>query len=308
MGKSNDQRTSQGTSQHPGQRWRVVAVGVAVLVIVLVAAALILQRRGNAPGAFSEPSVDSLVAGGPQASATAGGLTYTVRLSPGPYFLSEFTVAQLTLSNGGRQSYQITGRVTSANFNQALYVTLTGGSGPTYALPLPSAPRSFPPPDINTLAPGQTWSETLYLPLTRSGEVVLSAKALFTTAKQDGHGGDVISYNDGPFAGHLPSLRLSIAPTVPVGHMLTLAIGSTGGMSSVMVTGPTGVLGRVYYLRAATCGSYPSPGSTAEMPGGWLWLQGTTLTEPSCPGPNEVWAYAFATPGYAIRTGTIPSR
>lgn len=282
-------------------RLRHLVASLVVGVVILAAAAALTLGGGGSGQPFSEPDISALVAGGPSASATAGGLTYTFRLSPGPYFLGDFTVAQLTLSNGGTQTYTISGDVTSANFNQALYVAQTG-TGPTYTLPLPDAPRSYPAPEAKEFAPGETWTETVYLPITASGDATLTAKALFTTQTPDGNGGEQISYGDGPFAGHLPTLHLSIAPTAPAGRTLTLSTGKQFlvGPSTVTVTGPAAALSQLYDVEDTSC-----PG-TVEMPGGWSFLGGTTLKDPGCPGSPEVWAYALAAPGYAIATGTQP--
>lgn len=276
------------------------AVAPLVVVGVILAAVAIFTRYGGGGPTYSELGTSALLAGGPTTSATEGGLTFTFQLSPGPYFLSEFTIAQLTLTNTGTQTYLISGEATSANFNAALYVA-QAGTGPTYTLPLPDSPRSYPAPAPQFLAPGQTWTETVYLPITVSGNATLTAKALFTTRTTDSNGNERTSHDDGPFTGHLPSLHLSIAPTAPTGRTLTFSTGKLFlvGPSTITVTGPA-ALRQLYYLEDTSC-----PG-TVEMPGGWTFLGTTTVRDPGCPGSPEVWAYAIAAPGYAIATGSVP--
>lgn len=284
-----------------GRPRRVVATLVVCAVVLAAAVGFALYGRGSGQRTYTEPQISTLVAGGQVVSATAGGLTYTFRLSPGPYFLGEFTVAQLTLTNGGTQTYLISGSVTSANFDQALYISQTG-SGPTYTLPLPDGPRSYPPPAPQSFAPGQWWTETVYLPITVSGNATLTAKVPFTTQTTDANGTAIHCCTDGPFVGHLPTLHLTIAPTAPADRILTLSTGKQLGIgaSTVTVTGPAAAMSQLYYLEDASC-----PG-TVSMPDGWNFLGKTTLGDPGCPGSPEVWAYALAAPGYAIATGTQP--
>lgn len=273
---------------HGRRAWRVAAVVALVAVVLVTGTVVVMRERASAL---------------PVTSESAGGLTYTLSLTPGPYFLRELTIAQLTLTNHSHTTYQIAG---SGDCGQPLSLSLTGSGGPTYTLPLPDTPYSCPLLGPGPLAPGATLHATVYLPLTVSGEATLTARVGFATITSCNSGGTCINTIKGPFAGHLPSLHLSIASTTPPDRLLTLKETMRGETPEIMASGPSEALGSIYTLGDVSCGDRINGPYTMEGPIGWNRLRGTALGEPGCPGPNEVWAFAVAAPGYAIATGSVP--
>nr|MBF6592658.1 hypothetical protein [Ktedonobacterales bacterium] len=80
------------------------------------------------------------------AHSEAGGLTMTLHLPPGPYFLSELLPVDLSLANHSQAVVEVAGAAQATSCNQALYVLLTGGSAPYYQLPvLGGGARAHPP-------------------------------------------------------------------------------------------------------------------------------------------------------------------
>lgn len=267
-----------------GRRRMVALIALVVLAALVVGGVVITRQRASGPQ---------------EASVTAGGLTYTLTFSPGPYFLREFTVAHLSLTNNGHTPYLIDGAC-----GQPLSLSLTGGSGPTYTLPLADSPYSCPL-ITRTFAPGQTLSATIYQPLTVSGDATLTAHAQLAVARTDANGSMPFGKSSDPFTGHLPTLRLSVAPSPPTDRVLSLHQQVQDGVPVVAVSGPTTALGNIYTLGDMQCDD-PNGGFVQSGPIGWYQLDGTGAGEPSCPGIHEVWAYAFAAPGYAVATGTFP--
>lgn len=267
--------------------WRVVVIVALCAIILAVGTVVVVRDRANGPT---------------EASATAGGLTYTLQFSPGPYFLREFTIAQLTLTNQSHTTYQ-----TAGDCGEALSLNLTGSGGPTYALPFPDTSTWCPGPIPRPFAPGQVLRETIYLPLTVSGDATLTAHVSLGSFTTDAKGITYLNTSDGPFTGHSPALHLSIAPTVPADRTLSLSQTTEDGAPVVTAGGSPAIQGNIYELDDLACGDPTGHGEITDGgPIGWDRLYGMSIGEPGCPGPNEVWAYAFAAPGYAIATGIAP--
>ncbi len=108
-----------------GWRWgrllsrRGEVVGVAgVVVLALVG---LFALRGS-PDATVGPNGAALTAGGPSATATADGLTLSLRVTPSPYFLSDLVAARMTLANGSDRAYRLQGVPEMNDCDQALGV------------------------------------------------------------------------------------------------------------------------------------------------------------------------------------------
>jgi hypothetical protein len=109
-----------------GWRWgrllsrRGVVVGVAgVVVLALVG---LFALRGSPGTTAGGPNGAALTAGGPSATATADGLTLSLRVSPSPYFLSDLVAARMTLANGSDRAYRLQGVPEMNDCDQALGV------------------------------------------------------------------------------------------------------------------------------------------------------------------------------------------
>ena len=290
-----------------GWRWgrvlsrRGVVVGVAgVVVLALVG---LFALRGS-PDATVGPNGAALTAGGPVATAAADGLTLSLRVSPGPYFLSELVAARMTLANGSDRAYRLQGVPEMNDCDQALGVLLAGGQAPRYTVPTQGEVSC---PDLSsTLHAGETWTIDQLLPLTASGEVMLTTQARFIVSGTDAHGTTFETGGEGPFAGRWPEVHLLVAPSVPAGRTLSLHAINVLSIHHVSIAAPEGARGRLFAIADVTC--HRGGSEMTEMPGlTWRPVSGDTLDEPGCPGNDEVWSYSVGAPGYAIASGRYPA-
>lgn len=285
-------------------RMRYVAAAIAGCALVLAGAGLFILH--GPPGAFGATSQPDFTVGGPSVTVTAGGLTSSLRLSPGPYFLGELVAVRMTLTNGSAASFTMAGALTPNDCSQALRVYLDG-SDPTYMLPTGGFISC--PLFTSTLHAGQTWTINQLLPITVSGNVTLTARAVFenTTTGADGNsyqtGGDGPF---GPFGSHWPVLHVAVASTVPADRTISLRLSSQSAPAVVNITAPTAAQTHLYDVYNVTCSD--SSQSYTERPSStWQPVGGTTLREPNCPGYDEVWSYSVGAPGYAIASGKYPA-
>lgn len=281
---------------------RAVAAGVTgVVVLALVG---VFALRGS-PGAPAGANGAALTAGGPSATAVANGLTLSLRVSPGPYFLSELVAARMTLTNGSGRVYQLQGVPRTNDCDQAIGALLAGGRAPRYS---PPTQGFMSCPDISsTLHVGETWTIDHLLPLTASGEVTLTTQARFIVSGTDAHGTAFETGGEGPFAGRWPEVRLTVAPGVPAGRTLSLRPINVLGIHRVSIAAPEGARGRLFATADVTC--HGGGSEMTEIPSlTWRLVSGDTLDEPGCPGDDEVWSYSVGAPGYAIASGRYPAR
>jgi hypothetical protein len=281
---------------------RAATVGVAgVVVLALVG---VFALRGSL-GAGAGPNGAALTAGGPAAMVAADGLMLSLRISPGPYFLSELVAAQMTLINASGIAYQLEGAPVMNDCDQVMGVVLAGGQAPRYTVPTQG--RVSCPDVSSTLHPGETWIINQLLPLTASGDVTLTAEGLFVVSGRDAHGNAFETGSEGPFAGHWPVLRLTVAPGVPAGRGISLRPISVLSIHRVGIAAPGGARGRLFAIADVTC--HGDGSVMTEAPDvTWRLVSGDTLDEPGCPGDDEVWSYSVGAPGYAIVSGRYPAR
>ncbi len=283
-----------------GIRPRAQGAFTAVVVCGLVlAVAGMLRLDGQGGG----PSGTALTAGGPSAQIEDSGLTLSLRITPGPYFLGELMAAEVQLTNGSHASYELQGIPRVTGCNQALGVALTGGEAPTYTLP--TVGFSSCPLVSSILAPGQVWTVDQFLPLTASGTVALAAQAIFFTTTVTG-GVSIATAGPGPFAAPgWPTLHLSVAPAPPAGHAITLhPTTNRRGIWTVSIDAPWEARARLYSIFDVTCregqGEAEEPGIT------WKWIDGTSLSEPSCPARTRCGATRSARLDIASRRESLP--
>jgi|SRR5690242_6345055 len=282
---------------------RAAAVGVAgVVVLALVG---VFALRGSPDAAAGPLDGEALTAGGPSATATADGLTLSLRISLGPYFLSELVAARMTLTNGSNATYRLEGVPETNDCDQAIGVLLAGGQTPRYTLPTQGQVSC---PDLSsTLQPGETWTIDQLLPLTASGDVTLTTRARFIVSGRDAHGTAFETGSEGPFAGRWPVLRLTVAPGVPAGRGISLRPINVLSIHRVSIAAPEGARGRLFAIADVTC--HGGGSEMTEAPAlTWGLVGGDTLDEPGCPGDDEVWSYSVGAPGYAIASGRYPAR
>lgn len=263
-----------------------------IMCIVLAVAGIVALRASSNAEAI-------LPGGGPTAQVAAGGLVLSLRVAPGPYFLSELLAVEMTLVNRSQTAYTSQGVPTANDCDQTMTVALTGGEAPHYTPPVQGI--GYCPMFSSTLKPGQTWTIVQMLPITASGYITLTAQANFLHMEKGTDGSSYMTGGDGPFAGRWPAVHLEVAPAIPVGRTLTL---DRSLPDRVSVSGPQGALGHLYAVYDVTCHS--SEGYT-EAPGyTWGPMTGNVLTRVECPGKDVVWKYGIGAPGYAIASGAYP--
>lgn len=263
----------------------VVGIGLAL-------AGFVALRTSSSPEAL-------LPTGGPTAQVAAGGLVLSLRVAPGPYFLSELLAVEMTLANNSLTAYTAQGAPTPNNCSQTVGITLTGGEDPRYTPPSLGAIHC--PFFSSTLKPGQTWTIVQMLPITASGYVTLMAQSNFLHMEKEEDGSTYVTGRDGPFAGRWPAVHLAVTPVISPGRTLTL---DKSLPDQVTVTGPQGALAHLYAAYEMTCNDGYGVMVAAQI--AWRPIGGTVLREPDCSGNGRDWTYGIGAPGYAIASGAYP--
>jgi len=209
-------------------------------------------------------------------------------VTPGPYFLRELVVVEVSLTNRTDRPVMLAGgkKPDIICSSSALSAQITAGSDPTYTLPtLPIACAQ--PMFMTTVAPGQTLTLDFFLPVTRSGVVTITM------------GGMPGIPNVSPLDGHWPSVSLRVDSRVPSNRVISLR--SQG--AQVNVHAPLAAQAQLLYLESITCDGYGGGGSRLN----WSPLPTAVLSQPACPTAHKHWEYLVSAPGYAIVTGTRDS-
>lgn len=279
----------------PGQRprrvhmIRVLNTIAALLVVGAIIAVLISRHQAPSQiSSFNRQEGETIV------TSSAGGFEMVMRLTGGPYFLSEMLAVDLSLTNHTDQAvnpgFPFEGYTCGYNSSYDTGVQIVGGSAPIYTLPLPADHRCVSISQGNiVLKAGQTLSVHRYLPLTRSGQMTLVGKTQFYQPGANHSLEPVAS----PLEKHWPSLPITVSPHIPADR--TLSIQRTNTQVTVLV--PPGK--QLVYMYAIFCTN------TGGGNFGWQPLSTTTIkpSDDSCRSMQVDWTFAFAVPGYAILTG-----
>ena len=271
-------------------RARVIPVALALLC---VAALVFIDPFSGAPP--MGPPVAAVV--------RAGRVTMSVRVPPGPYFLSELLPVDVALSNRSRAPITLGGAAVPSPCGSALGAWLMGGTAPHFVLHAPTT-HSCPFGGMTTVSPGHTLTIRQWLPLTASGHPTLTAVAQFLKVSTTSGGGQTITTGVNALGGRWPSLVLTVTPTIPANRTLTLI--KVGPAVTVRV--PLRVRSQLRYLYGVSCRDPQGPGGTGSGNFGWQPLATGVAYDPGCPGIEEQWTVAMGLPGYAIATATYPGR
>lgn len=270
----------------------------AVLVVsLLIGGSIVLftNRQSTTAGPVGAPTT---------VQVEASGLKMSMSITPGPYFLSEVLVADMTLTNHTNTTFMLQEGLCFP----ALRLEQTGGESPHYTLPLHGNvaflgcnEREGP------LKPGQTITNQQYELLTSSGQVTLTTTAKFVKdvvikvikpgfGPVDVHGNTPVS---NPL-GYWPSLQIQVASHIPSDRLFSLHLQG----SQVHINAPP-VL-HLLYQYIVSCDSYNVTIDT----GNWSWepISTRVLRIPGldCPG-NVRWQYAVSAAGYAVVAGKYPT-
>ena len=246
----------------------------------------------------------------------AGGLEMTMWITPGPYFLGEMLVADLSLTNLSQSTYLLQGIPSNGNVENVVAchppfaVQITGGGGPIDAAlgkALISLANCWNGPGSEgtvQVQPGQTITFHQVLALTTSGHVTLTARGTFQKAVLGQNGVEVVNAS-GPLDGHWPALHVSVASQVPP----TRAISLQRQGFRVHVVAPTALDNQLLYWPTTSCGHAGGGSSYAS----WIALPSEIIT-PDCNAPVTVtpellnsWLFVVGAPGYAFALEKYPS-
>lgn len=289
----------------PRRRFISFINGLAAVLVIgaLLGASVLLFTRHSLPGV----ATPALPTGNNQgltiiASSTVDGLTMTLAITPGPYFLSEMLEVKVTLvNNSTKNTYP--GSPFSGSRACGYYpgVEINYSGNPEFNIPIAfdhSCP--FSPDRPLTLKPGQSTSITRYAPLQKSGELTITVPADFYTGpgSQQLFPGPTSVPN--PFGSQGLVARIQVAKTIPA----NLKIPFTVKGYYATVEAPKSAKGPLLYAYSIGCQDYNNDGgSTWSGNFGWDTLTNATIRRPGCPGKNLQWFFAFAIPGYAVAVG-----
>jgi hypothetical protein len=286
-------------SRHSGRIGHALSMIAAVLVVgVIVGAAFLLFTTRT------EIIGSSLPIGAPAgpintpvtANVRTGNVEASLRITSGPYFLSELLGADMTFINHSTQSVFLQGNANGNSCDDVFYFTTMGGGEPHYSLPLEAIAMSCPF-TYTRLDAGKTLTVHGYVPLLMSGKVTVTVEARFLSVKKNASGTEVITTGGSPLDGHLPAIHIDVAAEIPTDR--TLSLQRQG--SYITVHAPASIQAQLVYLYSVSCSG---ENGTNGM---WTPVKASTLQEPGCSGLNKRWAYAVSAPGYAITSGELSS-
>lgn len=225
----------------------------------------------------------------------------TVRITPGPYFLSELVAVDLLLTNHTHTTFVMEGPERAGICGSALFLTLTGGQSPQYTLP-PMFTHAFVscPLSMTTLAPAHTLTIHQFVMLAKSGNVSLQTGARFLTTKVVPGEGRGTTGGPSPLDGYWPSPHIMVAARVPQNRQIALDVQG----SQVFINAPAAARSLLREEDVVTCGGFPGSGSTMSVNTFWTSLAMSVLQRPGCSGVDVHWAYAVSAPGYATASGS----
>lgn len=278
----------------------------AVLVIgAIIGASVLLFTRHTSPiMALPSLPVGSSDTSGLTvvSSSTADGLTMSLAITPGPYFLSEMLAVKVTLTNNSQKNAYpgVPFSGGSCGYYPGVEIPYTGS--PQFNIPI-AFDHSCPyiPAHPVTLKPDQTIRFLGYIPLQQSGQLTLTSPANFYTgpASQQIFPGPT-SIPD-PFGSQGLVARIHVSPTIPSNQRIPFKV---HGYNATVET-PSSARGPLLYAYSISCQDYNNDGGSTES-GNFRWdtLMNATVRRPGCPGKNLQWSFAFAIPGYAVAVGT----
>lgn len=277
----------------------------AVLVIgTMIGASVLLFTRPTSP----TTAIPRLPAGSDTsgltvvASSTADGLTMSLAITPGPYFLSEMLAVKVTLTNNSQKNAYpgLPFAGSACGYYPGVEIAYTGN--PQFPIPI-AFDHSCPyiPARPATLKPGQTVSFLGYIPLQQSGQLTLTSPANFYTGPASQQIFPEPTSIPDPFGSQGLVARIHVSPTIPADRRIPFKV----QRYNAIVEAPLSARGPLLYAYSIGCQDYNNDGgSTWSGNFSWDTLTNATVRRPGCPGKNLQWSFAFAIPGYAVAVGS----
>jgi hypothetical protein len=225
------------------------------------------------------------------------GLEASLRITSGPYFLSELLGVQITLTNHSNKSFLLAGFATDINYCDGLFsVNAVGGGEPHYNFPVNIEYMSCPFAQTQ-LEAGKILMVQGYVPLTKSGQVTITPEARFLSVAKDTTSHKLITRGNGPLDGHWPVIHINVNAKIPIDR--TLSLQQQG--SQITIDAPAAIQSHLVYFYSESC--------VAQLGtnGKWTPVTTQTLQQPECSGANKHWSFAVCAAGYAIAAGEISS-
>jgi hypothetical protein len=275
----------------------LVAAILVFLVITGAAFLLFSHRVDNLYGGIPTGGPDGPIKTPVTVQSQAGGLEASLRITSGPYFLSELLGVDVTLTNHSNKSFLLQGFATDINYcNGVFSVTAASGGEPHYSFPVDIGFMSCPFAQTE-LDAGKTLIVQGYVPLTKSGQVTITPEARFLTVTKDRYGNEVTTTGSSSLNGHWPVIHINVNAKIPVDR--TLSLQQQG--SQITIDAPASIQSHLVYFYSVGCvGELGTNGK-------WTPVATHTLQEPGCSGANKHWSFAVSAPGYAIVSGEISS-
>lgn len=268
-------------------------LAAVLIVCLLIGASVVLftnrlqSMTGTSVGPGDMPATEHV---------EAGGLAMSMSVTPGPYFLSEMVVADMALTNHTATTFMLEGGGNRC-YNPVLRLYQTSGESPHYTLPLYTGVYLLGCSSSSAeIKPGQTITVQQYEPLTSSGHVTLTARAIFLKME----GGYSTRFTS-PLDGHWPFLQIQVNSHIPSGRLFSLHLKG----SQVLIDAPAAV--HLVYQFTESCDT----DSSGIGNNSWEPISTHVLKAPGnlvgCATKDVHWQYAVSAAGYAIVGGEYPA-
>lgn len=293
----SQQSSSVGNQSHrSGREGNLLNILIAVILVIGVIAGTSFMLFSNRAVKISS-SIPTGEPVGPiktpvLVQSQNGGLEASLRITSGPYFLSELLGVQITLTNHSNKSFLLDGFATDINYCDGVFrVNAVGSDEPHYNFPINIEYMSCPGAQTQ-LDVGKTFMVPGYVPLTKSGQVTITSEARFLSVAKDTTGHELITGGNGPLDGHWPAIHIFVSAIDR-----TLPVQQQG--SQITIDAPTAIQSHVVYFYSVSCVAQIGTN------GKWTLVTTQTLQQPECSGANKHWSFAVSAPGYAIASGEI---
>lgn len=256
------------------------SLAAVLAVAALIGASLLLfAHRPLASTTIGASAGDFGPVGTPATVPTErGGLAASMRLTPGPYFLSELIAVDFSLTNYTLTTFSLQGVPVATPCDPALFTQMAGGGPPHYTLPVHQFIDC--PFSMTELKPGRAITIRQYVTLTDSGQVTLTEGARFLTTKVDTSGNQFTTNGPSPLDGYWPAASVAVSAHIPPDRELSFR--QEG--ARVIVSAPPWAQSHLLYLYNISCQDFQGPGGTGSGDVDWRPLSTNAVSEPGCPG------------------------